>query len=47
MKFDLLRTEGKARRGRLTFARGEVETPAFMPVGTSATVKALSPEEVA
>lgn len=46
MKFDLLQTEGKARRGRLTFPRGVVETPAFMPVGTSATVKALSPEEV-
>lgn len=47
MKFKLLQTEGKARRGRLTLARGVVETPAFMPVGTSATVKALSPEEVA
>ena len=47
MKFDLLTTEAKARRGRLQFARGVVETPAFMPVGTSATVKSLSPEEVA
>ena len=34
MQFELLATEGKARRGRLTFPRGTVETPAFMPVGT-------------
>ena len=47
MIFDLVKTEGRARRGRLTFTRGVVETPAFMPVGTNATVKALSPEEVA
>lgn len=47
MKFELLCTNDKARRGRLTFARGVVDTPAFMPVGTSATVKSLSPEEVA
>ncbi|MGB5707620.1 MAG: tRNA guanosine(34) transglycosylase Tgt [Arenicellales bacterium] len=47
MKFELLCTDDKARRGRLTFARGAVDTPAFMPVGTSATVKSLSPEEVA
>lgn len=47
MKFELLCTDDKARRGRLTFARGVVDTPAFMPVGTSATVKSLSPEEVA
>lgn len=46
MKFDLLHTQGKARRGRITLARGVVDTPAFMPVGTSATVKAMSPEEV-
>ena len=37
MKYELINTDGKARRGRLTFARGEVETPAFMPVGTYAT----------
>jgi queuine tRNA-ribosyltransferase len=36
-----------ARRGRLTFRRGSVETPAFMPVGTYGTVKAMTPEEVA
>ncbi|HEX4896336.1 MAG TPA: tRNA guanosine(34) transglycosylase Tgt, partial [Solimonas sp.] len=46
MKFDLLKTSGSARRGRLTFARGVVETPIFMPVGTYGTVKAVSPEEL-
>ena len=46
MKFDLLATDGAARRGRLTFARGTVETPAFMPVGTYGTVKAMTPEEL-
>jgi queuine tRNA-ribosyltransferase len=40
--FELLATDGAARRGRLTTAFGTVETPAFMPVGTSATVKALT-----
>lgn len=47
MKFELLKTSGKARRGRITFARGVVDTPAFMPVGTAGTVKGMSPEEVA
>ncbi|MEK7261353.1 MAG: tRNA guanosine(34) transglycosylase Tgt, partial [Pseudomonadota bacterium] len=47
MKFDLLTTDGAARRGRLVFARGTVETPAFMPVGTYGTVKGLTPEQVA
>jgi queuine tRNA-ribosyltransferase len=46
MKYDLLATDGRARRGRLTFARGTVETPAFMPVGTYGTVKGMTPEEV-
>ena len=46
MKFDLLHSDGAARRGRLTFARGTVETPAFMPVGTYGTVKAMTPEEL-
>lgn len=46
MKFDLLKTCGQARRGRLTFPRGSIETPAFMPVGTYGTVKAMTPEEV-
>jgi len=47
MKYQVLKTSGKARTGLLTFKRGEVRTPAFMPVGTYGTVKALSPEEVA
>jgi queuine tRNA-ribosyltransferase len=46
MKFELLKQCGTARRARLTFARGAVETPAFMPVGTYGTVKAVTPEEV-
>jgi len=46
MRFDLLREDGAARRGRLQFARGSVETPAFMPVGTYGTVKAMTPEEL-
>jgi len=46
MTFDLQKTDGQARRGRLTFSRGEVETPAFMPVGTYGTVKAMLPKDV-
>jgi queuine tRNA-ribosyltransferase len=46
MSFDLLATDGIARRGRLTFPRGTVETPAFMPVGTYGSVKGLLPEQV-
>jgi len=46
MRFELLRQDGAARRGRLRFARGSVETPAFMPVGTYGTVKAMTPEEL-
>ena len=46
MKFELDNTEGFARRGRLVFERGTVETPAFMPVGTYGTVKAMTPEEL-
>jgi queuine tRNA-ribosyltransferase len=46
MKFDLITTDQGARRGRLTFERGTVETPAFMPVGTYGTVKAMTPEEL-
>lgn len=47
MKYELINTDGKARRGRLTFERGSVETPAFMPVGTYGTVKGMKTEEVA
>ena len=46
LRFELLGTDGAARRGRLHFARGTVETPAFMPVGTYGTVKAMTPEEL-
>src|ERR1043165_6172811 len=46
MQFELITTSGGARRGRLTFARGVVDTPAFMPVGTYGTVKAMTPEEL-
>ncbi len=46
-KFDLLCTDGKARRGRVHTAHGAINTPAFMPVGTAATVKAMMPESVA
>ncbi len=47
MKFEVLTSCGSARRGRLAFRRGEVRTPAFMPVGTYGTVKSVTPEEVA
>ena len=46
MRFHLKQTDGAARRGRLSFERGTVETPAFMPVGTYGTVKAMTPEEL-
>jgi len=45
--FDLIGTDGAARRGRVTTAHGTIETPAFMPVGTAGTVKGLTPEAVA
>ena len=44
--FELIRRDRRARRGRLTTAYGTIETPAFMPVGTAATVKAMTPEDV-
>src|SRR3989339_1490746 len=46
MEFTLYKTSGKARRGQLTLAHGTVETPAFMPVVTYGTVKAMSPLEL-
>jgi len=45
--FQLIAEDGMARRGRITTAHGTFETPAFMPVGTAATVKAMTPEWVA
>lgn len=46
LQFQLLATDGAARRGRLAFPRGTVETPAFMPVGTYGSVKGVLPEQV-
>ena len=46
MNFSLLASDGYARRGRLDFPRGTVATPAFMPVGTYGTVKAMTPGEL-
>jgi queuine tRNA-ribosyltransferase len=47
VKFELHATDAAARRGTLTLAHGKVETPAFMPVGTYGTVKAMMPAELA
>lgn len=44
--FTINATDGKARTGNITMRRGEIRTPAFMPVGTAATVKAMKPESV-
>jgi len=46
MKFELSNKNGNARRGQISFPRGTIETPAFMPVGTYGTVKAMTPEEL-
>jgi len=46
LQFDLLATDAGARRGRIRLARGAIDTPAFMPVGTYGTVKAMTPEEL-
>jgi len=48
MKFELIKTatNSKARLGKITTPRGEIQTPIFMPVGTIATVKAMTPDEL-
>ena len=46
MQFEILSRDRLARRGRLTFAHGSVETPVFMPVGTYGSVKAMTPEDL-
>ena len=46
MQFKLIKGETGPRRGQITFPRGSIETPAFMPVGTYGTVKAMTPEEL-
>ena len=47
LTYEVLATDGAARRGRLQTAHGAVNTPAFMPVGTAGTVKAMTVEAVA
>ncbi len=46
MKFKVLAQKGKARRGVISFPRGDIQTPAFMPVGTYGTVKAMTPRDL-
>jgi len=46
LSFDCIATDGAARRGRVHARHGSIETPAFMPVGTYGTVKAMTPEEL-
>ena len=46
MQFETDNTDGEARQGRMTFPRGVVETPAFMPVGTYGTVKGMLPRDI-
>ena len=46
MQFEKIAEDGKARRARLQFPRGTVETPAFMPVGTYGTVKGMTPKDI-
>lgn len=46
MKFEILATDGLARRGRLALAHGDVQTPVFMPVGTYGSVKAMTPADL-
>ena len=46
LKFELLKTEGRARRGTLTLNHGVVQTPIFMPVGTYGTVKGVTPRSL-
>ncbi len=47
MEFKVSTTDGEARRGELSFPRGKVQTPAFMPVGTYGTVKGMLPSQIA
>lgn len=47
LTYELLNTDNRARRGRITTSRGVIETPVFMPVGTAATVKAMMPRDLA
>ena len=47
LDFEILNSDGRARTGSLLTAHGAIDTPAFMPVGTAATVKAMTPDAVA
>src|SRR5437899_12855665 len=47
VRIEVLGTDGAARHGRLVTTHGTVETPVFMPVGTQATVKGLTPDQIA
>ena len=47
ISFDLLATDGRARRGRVTTPHGTIETPIFMPVGTAGAIKGLTPRDLA
>jgi len=44
--FQILKTHNKSRRGIVTTAHGKIQTPAFMPVGTYGSIKAMLPEQV-
>jgi queuine tRNA-ribosyltransferase len=46
VRFEVLSRDGAARRGRIEFRRGSIDTPAFMPVGTYGSVKGMTPEEL-
>ena len=46
MKYEIINTDGKARLGKITLSRGEINTPTFMPVGTYGAIKAMTVEEV-
>jgi queuine tRNA-ribosyltransferase len=46
LRFEMLMTEGGARRGRITLPRGTIETPTFMPVGTYGSVKGMTPQSI-
>ena len=46
MQFQLIASDGAARRGRLDFPRGSIQTPAFMPVGTYGSVKGMLPRDI-
>src|SRR3984957_20952191 len=46
LQFQLLATDGAARRGRIALSRGTIETPAFMPVGTYGSVKGVTPQSL-